>query len=149
MEKRLSEEHTETLIGFGDSAERLKGTKREFGSFRAEVAEDNCIVVTALSGWKMTYPPMSTSWVYLLTWMTNWEECKTMMETFVKLMVYPVANRLEGMDAEYVRNIVDAQLELDQRIRESMPEPTEEERAHDLEMAEKVVDAFAFLNDNK
>lgn len=145
MDKGLSEQHAETLIGFGEQAEKLKNIKHEFGAFRARVDKDLNIVISSVSGWKVVYPPMSTSWVYLLTWMNDWENCKVIMENFVKILVFPVCNRLEGIDLEYVKAVWNAQLELDKRILENTPESSEE----DVEMSEIVVSAFKDIKNEK
>jgi len=138
----LSENQADTLIHFGNQVDGLRELQAEFGNFKAYVDDDNNFVIEALSGWKVIYPPMTSPWVYLTTWMSDWENCGEIMEAFVKMLVFPVCNRIDGIDADYIKDIWDAHLRLDGRL--SVEEDVEESNEKDdLDESEKISEGFA------
>lgn len=132
----LSEAHADTLIGFGEKAGCLKKERRVFGSFRAEVDEGLCVVISAVNGWKVSYPPMCNAWVYLITWMDQWDECSDIMEGFVKLLLFPVANTIESIDEKYISDIVAACSRVADRS-------GEDDIEYDNQLGEKIIDAMS------
>lgn len=125
-----------------DSAFSIRGTKKEMGSFTVEVDDSMNVVVSTIRGWKVIYPPLCSAWCYLAAWLSDWEESRNIMEIFIKVIVFPSCNRIEGIDAQYINDIVKANEELDRRNAGNARELTDEERDEELNaavMAEEVI----------
>lgn len=125
-----------------DSAFSIRGTKKEMGSFTVEVDDSMNVVVSTIRGWKVIYPPLCSAWCYLAAWLSDWEESRNIMEIFIKVIVFPSCNRIEGIDAQYINDIVKANKELDRRNAGNARELTDEERDEELNaavMAEEVI----------
>lgn len=125
-----------------DSAFSIMGTKKEMGSFSVEIDDSMNVVVSTIRGWKVIYPPLCSAWCYLAAWLSDWEESRNIMEIFIKAIVFPSCNRIEGIDAQYINDIIRANEELDKRNSGKVQELSDEEREEELnaaEMAEAVI----------
>lgn len=140
--KGLSDAIADRMSEIIDTAFSIRGTSKVMGSFTVEVDDSMNVVISAISGWKVIYPPLCSAWCYLAAWLSDWEESSNIMEIFVKTIVFPSCNRIEGIDGQYIKDIIKANEELDKRNSGKVQELTDEEREEELnaaEMAEAVI----------
>lgn len=116
----LRENRLDVIEQFNESelAQTVKGLKREFGDFVAEFTEDGDIVIGNIGGWQVVYPVLTASWIPLSAWLTKWDEesAKTVFN-FINGVVYPTSVRLANIDGQYVEDIYNAHLALNERVK--------------------------------
>lgn len=111
-----SNEMNEVLL----KIKNMRGVKKEFGTYTAEVTDDYSVKVSSFDGVEAVYPAMSSSWSVLMSWMIRWDDDAILSITnFFDYIAMPVMTNISNIDDRYINDIVRAQISLKDRNKES------------------------------